>query len=82
MYDENKKAVTVMMDVVEGPRYKVSGIRTEGISSLTRSEVDKATIELPRRYFNGKRLAKSLDRLRAIYGDQGYVDNEVSYRLD
>ncbi len=82
VYDENKKTVTVMMDVVEGPRYKVSGIRTEGISSLTRSEVDKATIELPRRYFNGKRLAKSLDRLRAIYGDQGYVDNEVSYRLD
>ncbi|MCC6547096.1 outer membrane protein assembly factor [Candidatus Sumerlaeota bacterium] len=82
VYNEDKKAVTVMIDVVEGPRYTVTGVRTEGVTSLTRSEIDKSTVELPRRHFNGKRLAKALDRVRRIYGDQGYVDNEVSYRLD
>ncbi|MEO8376749.1 MAG: POTRA domain-containing protein, partial [Candidatus Sumerlaeota bacterium] len=82
VYDEKKKAVTVMIDVVEGPRYTVSTVSTQGVTSLTKSEVDKGTIELPRRYFSGKRLSKAIDRVRKIYGDQGYVDNEVSYRLD
>jgi outer membrane protein insertion porin family len=82
VYDEAKKSVTVVIDIEAGPRYKVSGIASEGITQISKSEIDQLTVAIPGTWFKGNRLTKAMDKLRRLYGDQGYVDTEVGFRLE
>src|SRR5690606_28681669 len=65
-----------------GPRYDVSDVKTEGITYFTDQEIKRRTDVLVDRRFKGERLVKVIDEIRALYGNQGYIDTEVRYRLD
>jgi outer membrane protein insertion porin family len=81
IYNEQKKEIILVYDIVQGPRYRVSGFETEGVTYFTRAEVLREVRKLEGRLFNGNRLAKALDRVQALYGNQGYIDTIVDYRL-
>ena len=82
IYEEDKKRITLVYTVEEGPRYRVKSARTEGVSLFTAEEVRKATVQMTDRTFKGQRLAKSVDKISTLYGNEGYVDTEIGYRLD
>lgn len=82
IYDEANKKVTITIVIDAGPRYTVSGVGSEGVAYFTKGEVNKLSVSLPGRYYKGQRTAKAIDKLRRLYGDQGYIDTEVGFRLD
>ncbi len=82
IYDEENSEITIVINVDEGPRYRVDEVRTEGITYFTPEEVRRVTDDLTDRYYKGERLGSVLDDLRRLYGNQGYIDTEFGYRLD
>lgn len=81
-YNRDKKEVTVIFDVVEGPRYTVKDVAYEKFTLFTKEELDGATAILPGRLYNGERLTKAIDAIRKLYGEQAYVDTQITNRLD
>lgn len=81
-YDEDRQSVAIRIDVTEGPRYRVGNLHAEGVTLYTRSELDNAVAHLRDRRFSGRRLARALDNLRTLYGNDGYIDTEIDYRLE
>ena len=81
-YDEAKKEVALVFIVEQGPRYKIADVRSEGVTYYTPEEIDDTTKRLEGRTFNGKRLGRAMASVRRLYGDQGYIDTAVGFRLD
>lgn len=81
-YNEDKRTIRIVYTIVQGPRYRVSDVTTEGVTYFTEDEIDRVTSPLEDRTFKGRRLTKATDRIRRLYGDQGYVDTDITYRLD
>lgn len=82
VYDEVKKRIDIVYNVEQGPRYKVSETSAEGVSYFTPEEIARITDPLEGRLYNGKRTGKALAGVRRLYGDQGYIDTAVGFRLD
>lgn len=81
-YDEEKQEIAISYVIEAGPRYRVAAVETEGITYLHPAEVTAITRVLPDRVFKGRRLVRVLDRLKALYGNQGFIDTELAYRLE
>jgi outer membrane protein insertion porin family len=82
IYDEARQRITLVYDIEEGPRYRISEVATEGVTYFTQAEIRPEVERLEGRVFNGNRLGKALTKVRRLYGDQGYIDTEVGYRVD
>lgn len=82
IYDEDKGNITIVFDITAGPRYRVTTVDAEGVSLFTPDEINQITRNMEDRLFSGNRLSKSMDRLRRLYGNEGYIDTEIGYRLD
>lgn len=82
IYDKDDKEVTIVFAIQEGPRYRVTDAGLTGVSYFTEEEIKRITNEMTGRTFKGRRLAKAIDRIRRLYGDQGYIDTEIGYRLN
>lgn len=82
IYNEEKQDLTLVFDVTEGPRYFVNNVGTEGVSYFTKSEVDRVAGRIEGKRYNGVKLQRTIDDVKRMYGDEGYIDTEVSYRLD
>jgi outer membrane protein insertion porin family len=82
VYNEEKQEITIIYDITEGARYKISGVSTEGVTFFTDHEINNTVKNLVGRKFKGYRLAKAVANLRRLYGDQGYIDTKVGYRFE
>ena len=81
-YDEENQTIELTYEIEAGPRYRVTSVRTEGVTYFHPEEVDRITRTLANRTFDGRRLVRALDRLRELYGNEGYIDTDLSYRLE
>ncbi|MCC5874732.1 MAG: BamA/TamA family outer membrane protein [Candidatus Sumerlaeia bacterium] len=81
-YDQERKDVSLEFIIDSGPRYRVGETRAEGVTYFTEEELREILIRLEDRHFSGRRLTRALDRVNRLYGDQGYVDTQVDYRLE
>ena len=81
-YDEDKQSIELTYEIEPGPRYRVTEVRTEGVTYFTLDEIGRHTRSLASRTFSGRRLVRALDRVRELYGNEGYVDTDLSYRLE
>lgn len=81
-YDREKQEVVVHFDIVQGPRYEVKDVRAEGVTLFTKEEIASASEILPERTFDGGRMTQVLANLQKLYGNQGYIDTEITYRTE
>lgn len=81
-YDQEDRSVSIEYLIDAGPRYRVSESGAEGVTYFNQEEIREVTRRMEGRFFEGKRLSRSLDGISRLYGDQGYVDTRVDYRLE
>lgn len=77
-YDQQKAEVTPEIVVVEGPRYKVAGVEISGNYLFNDEEVHEPFEPLVGHHFEGARFAQAIGKVKALYGNQGYVDCEIA----
>ncbi len=82
IYNEQEQEISLIFSVKEGPQYQVRSVATEGITYFTAEEIEEITDDLLDKRFKGSRLNRALEKIRRLYGDQGYIDTTVSYRVD
>lgn len=77
-YEEDRAVVSPRMVVTEGPRYRVAGYEITGHTLFTDDEVRAPFRTLVGKNYHGRRFREALDRLKRLYGDQGYVNTIFS----
>lgn len=83
-FSEIKEFCDVTFVISEGPRYKVTAVRPAGHAIMSKEEIEKCFIDMQGRIYSDKRLQKALEKLAALYGDEGYMKMEprVDYEKD
>ncbi len=76
-FNEAADRVKIRIDVYEGPRFRVGGVRTEGVEPAMRQEVDaKIGVDVGDVLSRAK-IDDSRDAIQASYGEAGYVAARV-----
>ncbi len=77
-YDEEKGWIRPVIIIDEGPRYRVNTVIAKSVTLFTSAEITGCFTELIGRYFSAERYRKAMAKLRRLYGDEGYIQLEVS----
>lgn len=81
-YNEEKAWVAPSIIINEGPRYTVTGVAFDGITLFTPEEINSAFVRVVGRTYNGNRFREALERVRRLYGDQGYINTRIDGRFE
>lgn len=76
-YNQAENWISPVIEIQEGPRYKISEIEPKGNVVFRNDEIIKIFHHLIGGYYSGKHLAKALQKLGDMYGDEGYIQTEV-----
>jgi len=76
-YNEDKGWIRPVILIEEGPRYRVSEVAPKNATLFTEGEIVECFSKMMGEYFNANRYRKGLEKLRELYGDEGYIQLEV-----
>ena len=79
-YDEAKQSITPSIVITEGPHYRLGKVTVSGNTYFTREEIESKFNKLSGAFFDAKEFAMTLDKVRALYQNAGYVTTEVNYQ--
>mgnify|MGYP000235854390 CR=1 FL=1 len=80
---EGRKAwISPVIEITEGPRYRVGEIKAQGVSVFTELEVVAPFDKSRGRYYSGARTRDALEKVTRLYGDAGYVNAEIDPDFD
>jgi len=76
-FAENRKTVTLALDIVEGDRYELEAISFSGNELFTGEQLRSITEFRVGQMFSPEILQKDLKKMRDKYGEKGYVRSEI-----
>jgi outer membrane protein assembly complex protein YaeT len=76
----NKKRTKAVLRFIidEGPRFRVNRVAFEGNTVFSGEELARQLSLHRGEHFTALRLRRDLDRIRAVYGEVGYIDADVT----
>ena len=77
LLDAEGEALTLVVAVEEGPRYRVRRVGIEGARILSEERLNREIGLRPGRPFLGSDLRDAIDRIKRLYGQRSYVHCEV-----
>lgn len=75
--DPEKNTAVLTVEVVEGPRARVTAVRLEGASAFPAKKLKKKLHNRRKKTFDRKKLAEDYDLLERFYKNRGFVDYKV-----
>jgi outer membrane protein insertion porin family len=82
IYSAEKAEVSPVIEIREGPRYRVKAIDVRGAAAFTKAEIDAVFAPLVGDYHNGRKFEEAVSAVRKMYGDQGYIDVQIDSRVE
>ncbi len=79
---DDKGEINPVIVVEEGERYRVSDIRVAGNTLFLEPEVREPFLPLIGDIYSGDRLRQGIEKLRELYGNEGYIDLVVHVNLE
>jgi len=76
-----RKKVVLTFLIEEGRRFRIRKTRFEGTSVFAPAELDRQLRLIEGVFYNGLALRRDLEKIRALYGEIGYVDATVTHRI-
>jgi outer membrane protein insertion porin family len=76
-YNEEKGWIRPVIIIEEGKRYRVNDIVPQNAALFSSGEIKGCFSNMTDRFYNARRYQKSMDKLRRLYGDEGYIRMEV-----
>lgn len=73
----NPNEISPVIVIEEGQRYKVGEVTVTGATLFQPGEVNAPFRHLKGRDYAGERLRAAIEKLRALYGNEGYIDLQV-----
>ena len=78
-YDENKKAMTILMKISEGPQYRYRKFSWEGNSLFTNEELNRAMDLAKGEKYNEEEFNLAVfERMHGLYMDRGYIYSNIT----
>ncbi|MGW8246983.1 MAG: outer membrane protein assembly factor BamA [Acidiferrobacterales bacterium] len=74
----DKESIFITLVIVEGSQYKVSKVDIKGRLELDRSKIVKLVTIKPGQIFSRKEVASVIDKIVALYGENGYANARVN----
>ncbi len=78
-YNEDKGWIIPVIEIKEGKRYKIDKIDVVNFSIFNKEEIVAKFKYLHGKNFNAKKLSKSLDNIKNMYGDEGYIYADLKF---
>ena len=77
-YDDDKKAMTILMKISEGPQYRYRNFSWEGNSLFTDEELNRAMdLDTGEKYNEEEFNLAVYERMQGLYMDRGYIYSNV-----
>lgn len=77
-FDEANKRIVLDLHVIEGPKYKLSGVTLSGNTLFTDKELKDRLVSLKDESFNQDHWDADIARLRSAYSAKGYIYANVT----
>lgn len=78
IYAQDQSWVSPVIDIQEGPRYRIGRLEARGYTLFDREEVLGAFRGLQGEFFDGKKIAEASKRVENMYGDEGFLHSKVN----
>ncbi|HBS48278.1 TPA: outer membrane protein assembly factor BamA [Candidatus Dependentiae bacterium] len=76
-YSENKKNIFITFHIEEGDRFRISKISAPGDDVLLESDILSQVLLEEGQYYNATKVTQSVERLKDLWGDKGFVNADV-----
>lgn len=77
IYAPDKSWVSPVIEITEGPRYKIGRLEARGYTVFTREEVLSPYRGLQGEFFNMTDFARRSEQVKNMYGDEGFLMADV-----
>ncbi len=81
-FDKKKKFITVTFIIEEGDKYTISSVSAPGNDILTEEELKAVIPVMPGQYYSKELLRMTIERLRTLWGQHGYIYADIQPALD
>jgi len=78
VYDEQRKEVSPVIQINEGPRHKIRSLKIEGATYFGQAEVQEPFSKLIDKPYDAEQVSKAVEKLQSLYGDEGFLLTLVS----
>lgn len=75
--DPQGQWVSPVIEIEEGPRYRVGEIRPTGFTLFMRDEIVEPFEAVKGRYYDVEKFKECIQKVKDLYGDEGYINAEV-----
>jgi outer membrane protein insertion porin family len=82
LYNEKKGWICPVVEISEGLRYRVDQIIVKNATVFAPDEIAHLFSRMKGRFLDFARLGKALDKVYRMYGDEGYIDLEVTHDFE
>ncbi|MBN1902566.1 BamA/TamA family outer membrane protein [Candidatus Sumerlaeota bacterium] len=76
-YNEEEGWIRPVIIIEEGKRFRVKDVVPQNVTLFSGEEIKNCFSKMKDRFYNAKRYQKSMDSLRRLYGDEGYIRMEA-----
>ncbi|PKN01828.1 MAG: outer membrane protein assembly factor BamA [Elusimicrobia bacterium HGW-Elusimicrobia-1] len=73
VFNEARTAMTVLLIISEGVRYRVGEVTFEGYTAATQKELKKLVALKKGRFYNDEKFQETLSSVQQLYSDKGYL---------
>jgi len=82
IHDSEQRWVSPVIEIREGPRYRVGEIRPAGFTVWNREQILEPFAPLAGQHYDVEKFREALEALKNKYGDEGYINTEISFDYD
>lgn len=72
-FDEANKRIVIKFNIVEGPKYRLLGVRLQGCTLFTEKELLDRLRSDNEKIFDQQRWDDDMQRIRSAYSEKGYI---------
>jgi len=76
-YNEERAWISPVIEITEGPRYIVRDVIPQNAVLFTNKEITDCFAPLKGNFYNADKFRKGMEKLRRLYGDEGYTQMEA-----
>lgn len=78
LYSEDQSWVDPVIEVNEGPQYRIGSLDANGFTLFTRDEILEPFRTMQGQVFNASDFEKRAEKIKNLYGDEGFVTASVT----
>ncbi|MDI6756917.1 MAG: outer membrane protein assembly factor BamA [Endomicrobiia bacterium] len=78
VFNEARTAMTVLLVISEGVRYRVGEVSFDGHTAVTEKELKKLVALKKNKFYNDERFQETISNIHQIYADKGYLRASAS----